>query len=115
MSFKWDRSRRLRQEQAIRQVYSQGTRVKMARGALFFLPAEDLRVAISVSKKTGMAVVRNRQKRLVREFFRLHQEEFLQPFWMMFVVYQPYKNLGDLSSELLEACQRAGILVCKES
>ncbi|MFN4216715.1 MAG: ribonuclease P protein component [Brevinematales bacterium] len=115
MSFKWDGSRRLRQKQAIRLVYRQGTRVKMPRGALFFLPAEDLRVAISVSKKTGQAVLRNRQKRLAREFFRYHQKEFVQPLWIVFVVYQPYKDLWDLSLELLEACQKAGILVCEKS
>jgi ribonuclease P protein component len=34
------------------------------------------RIAIGVRKKTGGAVVRNRMKRLIREFFRLHKELF---------------------------------------
>jgi ribonuclease P protein component len=34
------------------------------------------RIAIGVRKKTGGAVVRNRMKRLIREYFRLHKELF---------------------------------------
>ncbi len=34
------------------------------------------RIAIGVRKKTGVAVVRNRMKRLIKEFFRLHKELF---------------------------------------
>jgi ribonuclease P protein component len=34
------------------------------------------RIAIGVRKKTGGAVVRNRMKRLIKEFFRLHKDLF---------------------------------------
>ncbi|MCX7882520.1 MAG: ribonuclease P protein component [Brevinematales bacterium] len=112
MSFKWDRSHRLKKEPFIRLVYTQGTRVKMPHGALFFLPQEELKVAISVSKKTGHAVIRNRQKRLAREFFRLWQHHFSRPYWIMFVIYHPYRHLSDMSSEVYEACVKAGIFPC---
>ena len=34
----------------------------------------DWRIGMAVTKKTGTAVVRNRVKRVLREFFRLNQE-----------------------------------------
>jgi len=34
------------------------------------------RLGITVSKKTGNAVKRNKVKRLIREFFRLHKRDF---------------------------------------
>ncbi|HEY3278762.1 MAG TPA: ribonuclease P protein component [Syntrophorhabdaceae bacterium] len=36
------------------------------------------RIAIGVRKKTGCAVVRNRIKRLIREYFRLHKGLFTE-------------------------------------
>ena len=42
-------------------------------------------VGITVSKKLGHAVVRNRTRRRIREIYRLHEEAFL-PGWDIVVV-----------------------------
>ena len=38
--------------------------------------SEKNRLGISVSKKVGNSVVRHRLKRLIRESYRLHEQEF---------------------------------------
>nr|WP_242012472.1 ribonuclease P protein component [Pseudodesulfovibrio cashew] len=49
-----------------------------------------IRLGLTVSKKMGHAVARNRIKRVVREYFRLHQFEFYLP---LDIVVVPKRNL----------------------
>lgn len=51
---------------------------------------DGLRLGLTVSRKMGNAVARNRIKRVVREFFRLHQHTFESP---LDVVVIPKRNL----------------------
>jgi ribonuclease P protein component len=43
------------------------------------------RLGVTVSKKTGNAVQRNRVKRLIREFFRLNKKQFPQGYDIVIV------------------------------
>ncbi|MDX9745224.1 MAG: ribonuclease P protein component [Syntrophales bacterium] len=61
------------------------------------------RLGISVSKKTGGAVQRNRIKRLVREFFRLHKSRINDSQDMIIVAKKgiPHNlTYGDVCREL---------------
>ena len=70
------------------------------------------RVGITVSKKLGHAVVRNRTRRRLREVYRLHEEQF-QPGWDLVVVARsraveaPFDRL---TKSYLTLAKKAGVL-----
>jgi ribonuclease P protein component len=70
---------------------------------------QDLRrLGIAVNRKVGGAVKRNRVKRLVREFFRLHKEQLPESSDILFVA-RPGSvtlNYATLCEELLGLFQR---------
>ena len=74
------------------------------------------RVGVTVSKKLGHAVVRNRVRRRLREVYRLNEERF-QPGWDIVVVARtravnaPFAQLTKAYRSLAE---KAGILVPEE-
>ena len=69
-------------------------------------------VGITVSKKLGHAVVRNRTRRRIREIYRLHEEAFL-PGWDIVVVARTravYADFAQLTDAYMTAARKAGIL-----
>jgi len=71
------------------------------------------RVGITVSKKLGHAVVRNRIRRRLRDIYRLHEDRF-QPGWDIVVVARS-KSVGvdftRLTGAYLHLAEKAGILL----
>ena len=70
------------------------------------------RVGITVSKKLGKAVVRNRVRRRIREAYRLNEEQFL-PGWDIVIVARSRAvevSFQKLTESLLSLSQRSGIL-----
>ena len=70
------------------------------------------RVGITVSKKLGGAVVRNRVRRRLREVYRLHEEQF-SPGWDIVVVARSRCIKSDfqtLTNAYLSLAAKAGIL-----
>lgn len=70
------------------------------------------RVGITVSKKLGHAVVRNRVRRRLREIYRLHEEAF-QPGWDIVVVARSKAvdaPFDALTKGYLALAAKAGIL-----
>ena len=52
---------------------------------IFKTKQKENRIGIAISVKTCKAVKRNRIKRLIRENYRLMQEEFNKSFWIVFL------------------------------
>ncbi|HWO54704.1 ribonuclease P protein component [Paenibacillus sp. JTLBN-2024] len=73
---------------------------------------EKFRVGISVSKKVGNAVVRNRMRRLVKEIVRHHEDRLIEHVDLVFIVRKgaldlPYK---DLEKCVLHVLRKASLL-----
>ena len=70
------------------------------------------RVGITVSKKLGHAVVRNRVRRRIREIYRLHEDAFL-PGWDIVVVARTraiHAPFDTLTENYMALAKKAGIL-----
>ena len=70
------------------------------------------RVGVTVSKKLGKAVVRNRVRRRLREVYRLHESRFL-PGWDIVVVARGRAvdaSFSDLTRAYLGLARKSGIL-----
>jgi len=52
------------------------------------------RLGISVSKKVGGAIKRNRTKRIIREFFRTHKQKLLPSHDFLFIAHKGSPELG---------------------
>ncbi len=71
------------------------------------------RVGITVGKKLGHAVVRNRIRRRLREVYRLHEDSFT-PGWDIVVVARSRAisaSFSQLTDAYLSLAGKAGILV----
>ena len=74
--------------------------------------ADTNRVGITVSKKLGHAVVRNRVRRRLREVYRLNEEKF-SPGWDIVVVARTkaiHADFEKLTDAYLQLAEKAGIL-----
>ncbi len=70
------------------------------------------RVGITVSKKLGHAVVRNRIRRRFREAYRLNEDKFL-PGWDIVIVARSRAicaDFSELTKSMLKLAEKAGIL-----
>lgn len=81
--FGFEKSKRVRSSQRFGKILKRG-RCKadgtLVLCALKTIPGQPPRIGITIPKKTGNAVVRNRWKRLIREAYRLQQKDLPRGF-----------------------------------
>ena len=100
--FAFRKESRLRTRRHYRKTLSRGSRVFTRRFILYIRPRRgpQSRLGITVSRKVGSAVVRNRIKRCVREVFRTHPKWFSEPVDLV-VVAKFHQGKGRESSPVL--------------
>ncbi len=109
------RSTRLQQQRDFARVRQEGQR--LALGCLIanwhVLPDGGApRLGVVTSRKIGGAVVRSRARRLLRESFRQHQNEFAQPIELVLVARNSIvgKKFAEVEKDFLAALNRANLL-----
>jgi len=70
------------------------------------------RLGVVVSRKVGGSVVRSRVKRLLRESFRLHQHELMEPLDLVLVARPSIagRAFAEVEKDFLGTMRRAGLL-----
>lgn len=101
------RTDRVRRRSAFRRIQSEGRRVHTQHFILIQRASEAgrRRLGITVTKKIGNAVARNRVKRVVREAFRLHRDLFTPSVDIVFIAKRGAPTLG--LAEVLEQLRKA--------
>ena len=109
------RAARLRQQRDFARVRQEGQR--LATGCLIAnwlaLPQGAApRLGVITSRKIGGAVVRSRARRLLRESFRQHQNDFAQPVELVLVARNSIagKEYAEVEKDFLATLRRAGLL-----
>ena len=101
---------RLRKTSDVQQVQRQGRRIRLPNLMVLFsvgLPGR-VRVGLTVSRKVGNAVVRNRVKRWLRETIRTELDGFPMGTDVVMIAHPQSMDAGleGISSDIRVACQR---------
>lgn len=105
---------RIRKSYEYQRLYKTGRRIALPHFVIYSAtPAQGpSRLGITVSRKVGNAVMRNRCKRVTRDFFRLIRNELVQPVDLS-VQFRPAAaqlSNEEIRAELYNGLVRAGMI-----
>jgi ribonuclease P protein component len=85
LRLKFSSRRRISRSSDFARLKEEGRREICGSLILNWLPAKQLRLGVVTSRKVGSAVIRSRARRLLREVFRQHQHEVIEPVSIVLV------------------------------
>ncbi|CDI48130.1 ribonuclease P protein component [Clostridium tetani] len=106
---------KLTQNQEFRVVYRRGKSYSNELLVLYLYKTKNdySRLGISVSKKVGKSVVRNRVKRLIKESYRLNCHKIKKGYDLIFIARTSSsdKNHTSIENSLMNLVKKAGLYV----
>ena len=99
----WTKNHRLRKRWQFQKVQQRGSRKRASCFLVLYLPSAEKqsRIGITVSKKVGNAVVRNRVKRWIREAARM-EYSLLKGIWDIVVIAYPQAKSSSIDQIKLD-------------
>ncbi|WP_088104608.1 ribonuclease P protein component [Halalkalibacter urbisdiaboli] len=109
------KEQRIKKNDEFSLVFDKGQSVANRQFVLYSLKKEgqdQFRIGLSVSKRVGNAVTRNRIKRLVRTFFQLYKEEIKSGFDYVVIARRPVADMEyqEVEKSLLHVFRKARLI-----
>ncbi|TBL77468.1 ribonuclease P protein component [Paenibacillus thalictri] len=110
-----EKEHRLTKREYFDRVYRYGKSTANHQFVAYYLKrgkGEPFRLGVSVSKKLGNAVVRNRLRRLMKEIVRLNAERIAPEYDIILIARKPVVGIEykEMEKNLLHVVKRAGLL-----
>jgi len=99
--FKLCKEEILRGKNSFNRIFKKGKVVSGKYSSVFYLHAHTRKVGFVVSKKLKKATIRNRQKRLLREIYRLNKKKFPEKFHIILLSNGSTDNFFLLQKDIL--------------
>jgi len=111
---------RLAKREDFNKVYRYGKSMANHQFVLYYLPQpkiEQFRLGISVSKKVGNAVVRNRLRRMIKEIVRLNKEQLAIQYDYILIVRKPAADMdyAQMEKSIFHVIRKASLYKRNES
>lgn len=106
------RGRRLSRSSDFNRLKDEGRREICGTLILNWLPSPKLRLGVVTSRKVGPATIRSRARRLLREVFRQHQHQVVEPVSMVLVARRSIaeSHFETVRRDYLRALSRARLI-----
>jgi ribonuclease P protein component len=106
---------RLAKREDFNKVYRYGKSMANHQFVLYYLPLlgnDDFRLCVSVSKKVGNAVVRNRLRRMMKEIVRLKKESMAPHYDYILIARKPAAEMDyqEMEKSIFHVIRKAGLL-----